>query len=394
MQELSRKEVLEIVRVAREKGERPNFSRADLTKANLAMADLSGADLFKANLFRTNLIEANLSGAYLGGADFGGANLGGADLTQANLSEANLRGADLNKVDLSKADLSKADLSKADLSEANLFKANLTKANLMGAKLHGANLTAAYLTEAHFIEAYLTKANLRAVHLRGADFSGAYLSGANFQEAYIGWNKFGDTDLSNVEGLDAVYHRGPSTIGIDTIYRSNGKIPEAFLRGAGVPDTFITYIASLTGQAIQYYSCFISYSSKDEEFAQRLHNDLQAKGVRCWFAPEDLKIGAKIRPTIDETIRLHDKLLLVLSEHSVTSQWVEQEVETALARERKQDETVLFPIRLDNMVMEMEGGWPALIKNTRNIGDFCQWKEHDAYQKGFSRLLRDLKAEG
>jgi hypothetical protein len=107
-----------------------------------------------------------------------------------------------------------------------------------------------------------------------------------------------------------------------------------------------------------------------------------------------LKIGAKIRPTIDQTIRLHDKLLLILSENSVKSQWVEQEVETALARERKQDETVLFPIRLDNAVMEIEGGWPALIKNTRNIGDFSRWKEHDAYQKGFNRLLRDLKAEG
>jgi len=211
--------------------------------------------------------------------------------------------------------------------------------------------------------------------------------------AFVNWTRFGDKDLSTVKGLDTVRHRGPSTIGIDTLFRSQGKIPEVFLRGAGVPDTFITYIASLTSQAIQFYSCFISYSSKDEEFAQRLHNDLQAKGVRCWFAPEDLKIGAKIRPTIDETIRLHDKLLLVLSEHSVASQWVEQEVETALARERKQDETMLFPIRLDNAVMEMEGGWPALIKNTRNIGNFSQWKEHDAYQKGFNRLLRDLKAE-
>jgi hypothetical protein len=221
----------------------------------------------------------------------------------------------------------------------------------------------------------------------------ADLNGADLSYALVRWTIFGDVDLSRVKGLDTVRHEGPSTIGINTIYRSQGKIPEAFLLGAGVPDTFITYVASLTAEAIQYYSCFISYSTKDQEFAQRLHADLQSKGVRCWFAPEDLKIGAKIRPTIDETIRLHDKLLLVLSEHSVRSQWVEQEVETALARERKQNETMLFPIRLDNAVMEMEGGWPALIKNTRNIGNFSQWKDHDAYQKAFNRLLRDLKAE-
>jgi hypothetical protein len=30
----------------------------------------------------------------------------------------------------------------------------------------------------------------------------------------------------------------------------------------------------------------------------------------------------------------------------------------------------------------------------RHAGDFRQWKQHDAYQKAFDRLLRDLKAEG
>ncbi len=40
-----------------------------------------------------------------------------------------------------------------------------------------------------------------------------------------------------------------------------------------------------------------------------------------------------------------------------------------------------------------EGGWPALVKNTRDIGDFTSWKEHDNYTKAFDRLMRDLKAE-
>jgi hypothetical protein len=193
--------------------------------------------------------------------------------------------------------------------------------------------------------------------------------------------------------LETVQHRGPSYIDILTIYRSKGQIPEVFLRGAGVPDDFVTYIPSLTSEAIQYYSCFISYSRKDQAFVERLYADLQSKGVRCWYAPEDMKIGDKIRPTIDQSIRVHDKLLLVLSEHSMASQWVEQEVETALARERKQGETVLFPVRLDDAVMEIESGWPALITNTRHIGDFSQWKDHDAYQEAFERLLRGLKAQ-
>jgi len=57
-----------------------------------------------------------------------------------------------------------------------------------------------------------------------------------------------------------------------------------------------------------YIGFFISYSSKDDDFAQRLHADLQHQGVRCWFAPEDLQIGDKFRIRIDESIRVYDKL--------------------------------------------------------------------------------------
>jgi hypothetical protein len=122
------------------------------------------------------------------------------------------------------------------------------------------------------------------------------------------------------------------------------------------------------------------------------NGDLQSKRVRCWFAPEDMKIGDKIRPTIDQSIRIHDKLLLVLSEHSMASQWVEHEVEHALDLEMERGEPVLFPIKLDQAVMERKIGRAAKIRRERHIGDFSQRKEHDPYQKGFARLLRDFKA--
>jgi hypothetical protein len=144
---------------------------------------------------------------------------------------------------------------------------------------------------------------------------------------------------------------------------------------------------------IQFYSCFISYASKDEEFANRLYTDLQHSGVRCWFAPEDMKIGDRIRHRIDDSIRLHDKLLLILSETSVTSQWIEQEVETALDKEREQGVEVLFPVRVDDAVMSQQRGWPALIKNTRHIGDFCKWANFADYQRAFTRLSKDLRVK-
>ncbi len=345
------------------------------------------------------------------------------DLRGANLSAAKLDGADLEWADLSNANLSKCSLDRADLTRANLSETHLSEANLVGAVLSGASLCNANLHKtclraadlggiglrkpdppqppnasfrfrhAHICGADLRNADLNEADLRLANLDGASLDGANFCQAEVGGTFFVGVNLRLVKGLETVRHDGPSRIGIEAIYLSHGEIPETFLRGAGVPDSFISYVRSLVGIPIDFYSCFISYSSQDQEIAERLYADLQSNGVRCWFALEDLKVGDKIRPRIDESIRLYDKLLLVLSAHSVASQWVEQEVETALAEERKENRTVLLPIRLDNAVMEMEGGWPALIRNTRNIGDFTCWKEHDAYQKGLERLLRDLKAE-
>jgi hypothetical protein len=166
------------------------------------------------------------------------------------------------------------------------------------------------------------------------------------------------------------------------------------MRGCGLPDEFITYVRSLANaiQPIQYYSCFISHSSKDELFAERLHADLQMNGVRCWFAPKDLKIGEVFRDRIDQSIRLHDKLLIVVSHNSISSDWVRDEVEAAMERERREDRLVLFPVQIDNAILNSEIGWVGAIRRARHVGDFSCWQNIGAYKKAFDRLLHDLKA--
>jgi hypothetical protein len=160
-----------------------------------------------------------------------------------------------------------------------------------------------------------------------------------------------------------------------------------------VPDDFIAYIGSMVGRPIEFYSCFISYSTKDQEFAERLHADLQAKGVRCWFAPHDIKGGRKIHKQIDEAIRLHDKLLLILSEDSMKSEWVKTKLASARKRELKGGKRVLFPVRL--MGFEALRDWECFDADTGKdsareireyfIPDFSNWKEHNSYQAAFQR---------
>src|SRR5262249_26973615 len=160
--------------------------------------------------------------------------------------------------------------------------------------------------------------------------------------------------------------------GTDTILRSEGDIPEVFLRGAGLDDTFLSYVLSLAKKPIQYYSCFLSYSNKDQDVVDRLYADPQSGNVRCWYARHELKPGDYYRYRIDESIRVYDKLVLVLSEHSIKSQWVEEEVEAALKREESMDmtEQVLFPLRLDDAAMRSERSWIKSLRYHRHIADF------------------------
>src|SRR5271157_1803405 len=97
-------------------------------------------------------------------------------------------------------------------------------------------------------------------------------SGTDFTEARVAETNFAGVDLSVAKGLETINHWGPSTIGIDTIYKSRGKIPEVFLRGCGVPENLIGYMRSLVVGPIEFYSCFISYSHEDKLFARRLHD--------------------------------------------------------------------------------------------------------------------------
>jgi hypothetical protein len=64
------------------------------------------------------------------------------------------------------------------------------------------------------------------------DLRGANLNEANLSSCVCESTVSGAVDLSAVVGLDTIHHTGPSTIGIDTFFKSKGKIPEVFLRGA------------------------------------------------------------------------------------------------------------------------------------------------------------------
>jgi uncharacterized protein YjbI with pentapeptide repeats len=288
------------------------------------------------------------------------------------------------------------------LESSNFSNAMLTGGSLEGAILDGALFIGTYILSAPLKDASLIAANLMGAKLVGTDLSGANLRGTNLANAYVNgadfsnataeWTVFGSMDLSGAKGLEAVRHTGPSHIDIATLYKSKGDIPEVFLRGSGVPEPMITFAKSLVGKAFEFYRSFISYSSRDQVFATKLYADLRVRGVQVWFAQEDLKIGDRLDATIDDAIRLSEKLIIVLSNNSIESAWVRREAKRGLEKEELTGQNVLFPIRLDSAVMDTTEKWADDIRRNRHIGDFSNWTDKDEYQRALSRLLKDLNA--
>jgi TIR domain/Pentapeptide repeats (8 copies) len=283
--------------------------------------------------------------------------------------------------------LDRANLSGANLSGANLSGAILREADLRWANLSGANPNGAFLIEAD---------------LRWANLFTVVLDGVNFERTTVGRTLFGSVNLSSCSGLDSVVHLAPSTIGVDSIIRSSGRIPEIFLRGVGLPDEWITYIPSLVGHGIQFFSCFISYSSLDKPFAVRLHDALQSKGIRCWLDEKQLFPGDDISRELERGIYLWDKFLLCASQNSLTSWWVEDEIKTtlekegALRKERGKPIQKLIPLNLDGYMFTDKWDLGVLAKEIRSrvAADFRDWENSSSnFDKQVDRVIKALRAD-
>jgi hypothetical protein len=139
-----------------------------------------------------------------------------------------------------------------------------------------------------------------------------------------------------------------------------------------------------------YYSCFLSYSAQDAAFVTKLVSDLSDAGVNCWLDTKDMRTGASIEQEIRRGLSSQDKLLLVLSQSSVRSRWVEEELRFALSLERERRGEIVFPLRLDSSVFESDSPLLNNLGNSRHISDFEGWEDEGEYRRRLRRLVRDL----
>jgi uncharacterized protein YjbI with pentapeptide repeats len=349
--------------------------------------DLSGANLEEAHL-SGDFSNVRFDGAWLKDAwlpfQLNGASFIGAHLRRAHLDgQADVRDEiDRRNTVFRSAHMTDTYLRYADFSGADFSAADMRGAMFEGSILTDVNFTGANLLDARFNEATLTRTK----------FSGTTIRNADFAHATCEWTIFDGVDLSLARGLGSIEHRAPSQVSLSTLFRSGGRMANAFLAGThpDIPvDTLRNLRDSLRALPFDHYSCFISYARADTPFVDILTGRLRKAGIGFWRDTVSLRVGEPFEPSIAEAIGRFDRFLVVLSAAALKRPWVRRETE--IAWKLRQDD--ILPIRLDDALLRARGAFWKELRSRPHIGDFSRWRERGHLTAGIEGLVRDLRRE-
>ena len=243
----------------------------------------------------------------------------------------------------------------------------------------------------------------------GANLKRACLCETDFEGAVFNHTVFGMLNLTEATNVELARHFGPSTIGVDTMVLSKGRIPTSFLRGCGLkpweilqttlydPDLTTVQINDIqyrifearTSGPLILGGAFISYSHEEAAFVDKLRSKLTEKGVSVWLDRHDAVAGP-LQKQIDRAIGANNVVLLVLSERSIQSDWVEHEMKAARRIEKAEGRDVLCPVALDDAWKKRRYEVEREHITKKNIIDFSKWKTK-SFNAQFDKLLKGLK---
>ena len=297
-------------------------------------------------------------------------------------------------------DLDGADLSGVDLAGAAFANMSLNGTYLALAELSEADFTRTFCRNMSFARANLTGAKFRASYLDNVAFIGANLTETDFGSAWLQDCVFANLDLSSTKGLESALV-STSSVGLETLYKSSGNVPDELLSSVGVPKAAVAAVKAIVAAGTSVYcSCLIRHDRADRSFARRLHDRLRRQGVHCWLDENDAACEDDAEGQVERELRAWDKVLFCCSEQALTKAWLEQELAAALekerqlAKERDGGAGTVMAIQLDGHLSrpECETKFRAEIER-RTAADFTGW-EQDVWKFDIplERLFQALQA--
>ena len=117
------------------------------------------------------------------------------------------------------------------------------------------------------------------------------------------------------------------------------------------------------------HDVFISYSSKNSAAAQAICHELEDNNIKCWMAPRDIPVGAKYASVITQAIKECKAVVLVFSEFSAISPWVESEINIAFSNRRP-----IVPYKIDATPLENYDEFYLMLNNRHWIEAYPDFK--------------------
>jgi len=128
-------------------------------------------------------------------------------------------------------------------------------------------------------------------------------------------------------------------------------------------------------------SVFISHSSVDKPLVDKLVKDITAIGVTVWYDKFDIALGDSIPGKINEGLANAKYFIIVLSDASVKSNWVQEELNFALMKQINLNGTFIIPIKINQCEV------PPLLSHRKYLNI------KDNYQTSIQELLDLLKRD-
>ncbi|HWA93006.1 MAG TPA: toll/interleukin-1 receptor domain-containing protein [Terracidiphilus sp.] len=350
-------------------------------------------------LHHRNLLRKNFNGFDLRGADFTGSDLSAADFTGANCEGAHFESCSLDSAMFKSANLRGTkflgcDIYGPDFGGADLSNAKFVRVLGKGIDAQVANFESAEFVFSSFVDCSFMNSRFNRTSFTQTAFARCIFRRSDLADASMWETSFSKCVLSSAKGLDRIGNIRDVSIDTVTLMMGESPFPRSFLLGAGVPPILVDYLPSLTNTPIVYESCFISYSTSDIEFCRRLRRELLGLGINAWIFDEDAKWGKPMWGEIDQSIRIHDRVVVVCSERSLKSGPVLREIERALRREDAEGQDILFPIRVDDYIFN---GWQHPRKDdvlSKIVGDFSEWRDYGKMRMAITRFAQSLRKAG
>ncbi|UCF68372.1 MAG: toll/interleukin-1 receptor domain-containing protein [Acidobacteriota bacterium] len=137
----------------------------------------------------------------------------------------------------------------------------------------------------------------------------------------------------------------------------------------------------LLPKSVLNYKIFLSYSSHDTRFVERLARELNESQISNWFDRRNLLVGDLFFEEIAQGIEQCEYLGVVISKSALESGWVKKEIELAIKHEITKQKVIVLPILIDDVWDQV----PAILQD-KSYADF-----RSSYEEGMKQLLARIQ---